>query len=896
MTRRRAYLLIVDLIFVFVLQALQPSLRAQSGGGATTPGSCVASDMKGTRPIPDGKKWYPVQLATSHTSAACPARNVQIVELRGWIHGISPTCNGDDPDWHYQLEVDSAWAWSQRIDLSRLFRVGDIYFNAYLPSNTGAREKAVSTPTVELELWGWRPSDHPQQPLPAGWRFTNAAGCPEVSWPFNPLNPTGQNPLAEGQYVRVVGSLVTDEPHEHQAGLPTFACGNFGLLCSDLAKDNDIKIAWGNGINDRPEDPMRWTEFHPPDLIEGLPDPGHKETLRGIAVLSEHCLAGHCAAQTVDEDIALPAACPSGYRLDYQELVGTAPNETNLNTVEDGNAGLHGSNTGAQITVGANSIHVHVMVRGRSANGAYGRFKALYRVFCSVPPRPLSAKASIVGQSPLTVAVTVTDPGTKLPVPGVDVWVDGAYQAQSGAKTAADGTVRLQFGACPQSGPQSIPGARFPGAPSPACPIHAGSYGYQRVDLWTPVLAAKARLSSTNRFSGSVTDPLTKTPVGDATVNLLDVQGRTLVSGKTASDGTVTLDSSGCSKAALAPLASCRGLVMKAGYLNCSFVVTVAGEGQCSGDYAGATAAASPPPVSIINQPVSQVAFIGQPVTFSVTATGTAPLSYQWWKNGTVINGAASASYVTPPVTRTDYGAEFKVLVKNSSESLWSGAATINPAATPGITKQPVSQTTSIGQTVTFSVTAGGAAPLSYQWWKNRKPISGATSSTYVTPPVTASDYGAEFAVVVSNAGGRISSFVATIYRPGPPLSASACATIDGKSCLAAGQVRLPGSALMDIVTVSWGGAPLNGVTVAVVYPEGANLSAGAVSNAIGKAVITYEPCFLDAPNSAELKVGREPTPVRPTGPVKRMSPGGTVQCTATVSAPGYRSVGLTLP
>src|SRR5260370_30072248 len=108
MTRRRAYLLIVDLIFVFVLQALQPSLRAQRGGGATTPGSCVASDMKGTRPIPDGKKRYPVQLATSHTSAACPARNVQIVELRGWIHGISPTCNGDDPDWHYKLEIDTA--------------------------------------------------------------------------------------------------------------------------------------------------------------------------------------------------------------------------------------------------------------------------------------------------------------------------------------------------------------------------------------------------------------------------------------------------------------------------------------------------------------------------------------------------------------------------------------------------------------------------------------------------------------------------------------------------------------------------------------------------------------------------------------------------------------------
>src|SRR5260370_39273421 len=62
MTIRRAYLLIVDLIFVFVLQALQPSLRAQSVGGATTPGSFVARDTKGKRPIPDVEKWYPVQL------------------------------------------------------------------------------------------------------------------------------------------------------------------------------------------------------------------------------------------------------------------------------------------------------------------------------------------------------------------------------------------------------------------------------------------------------------------------------------------------------------------------------------------------------------------------------------------------------------------------------------------------------------------------------------------------------------------------------------------------------------------------------------------------------------------------------------------------------------------
>jgi hypothetical protein len=359
------------------------------GGGAATPGSCIATHLGD--PIPEEKKWYPVQIATSHPNAACPSRNVQMVDLHGWIHAISPTCNGEDPDWHYLLELDTAWAASQGIDLSRLFRVGDIYWNAYKASNTGAREKAVSTPGIELEVFGWRPGDHPGQSPPAGWGFTTAdsANCPNVYWPYNPLNPkAGQSPLTEGEYVRVVGSLVTDQPHEDQAGLPTFACGNFGVLCSDTAKDNDIKMDWGNGINNQATDPARWTEIHPPDLIESLPDPGHKETFRGVAVLSEHCLVGHCGSQTIDEDIAPPAACPSGYQLGYQEMVGTGSNETNFATIEEGNGPGPGSSTGAKITVGPSSIHVHVMVRGQSANGAYGRFKALYRVYCFVPPPP----------------------------------------------------------------------------------------------------------------------------------------------------------------------------------------------------------------------------------------------------------------------------------------------------------------------------------------------------------------------------------------------------------------------------------------------------------------------------------------------------------------------------
>src|SRR5580704_18027988 len=48
---------------------------------------------------------------------------------------------------------------------------------------------------------------------------------------------------------------------------------------------------------------------------------------------------------------------------------------------------------------------------------------------------------------------------------------------------------------------------------------------------------------------------------------------------------------------------------------------------------------------AITTQPVSQTVSTGQIASFSVIATGTAPLSYQWQRNGVNIAGATSSSY-----------------------------------------------------------------------------------------------------------------------------------------------------------------------------------------------------------------------------------------------------------
>jgi hypothetical protein len=86
----------------------------------------------------------------------------------------------------------------------------------------------------------------------------------------------------------------------------------------------------------------------------------------------------------------------------------------------------------------------------------------------------------------------------------------------------------------------------------------------------------------------------------------------------------------------------------------------------------------------------------------------------------------------------------------------------------PYITTQPANQAVTAGQTATFSVTASGTAPLSYQWQKNGTDITGATSANYTTPVTTTADSGEQFRVVVSNPAGSATSSTATLtVNPG---------------------------------------------------------------------------------------------------------------------------------
>jgi hypothetical protein len=84
-------------------------------------------------------------------------------------------------------------------------------------------------------------------------------------------------------------------------------------------------------------------------------------------------------------------------------------------------------------------------------------------------------------------------------------------------------------------------------------------------------------------------------------------------------------------------------------------------------------------------------------------------------------------------------------------------------ALAPGITAQPADQRVVVGQPATFTVSASGRAPLSYQWQKGTTPISGATASSYTTPATTLADDASTFQVIVSNSAGSVTSNSATL-------------------------------------------------------------------------------------------------------------------------------------
>jgi hypothetical protein len=288
-------------------------------------------------------------------------------------------------------------------------------------------------------------------------------------------------------------------------------------------------------------------------------------------------------------------------------------------------------------------------------------------------------------------------------------------------------------------------------------------------------------------------------------------------------------------------------------------------------------------PPSIATQPSTLIITEGSSITLSVVATGTAPLTYQWKKNGADILGATSSSYVQSGSITTDSGS-YTVVVTNAYGTVTSNTATVtvNIAGTPPvITLQPTSNTgVTAGLDITLTTTATGA--LTYQWYKNATPISGATSTSYVLTNVQTGSAGA-YTVVATNSFGSTTSNVANIGLASCPVPVITSQP-SGQTINVGGTVTFSVTAT-GATSYQWkkGGVNISGATTSSY-----NIPTLIVGDAATYSVDVTNSCGTVTSNAAALVVNC-PVPVITGQPTTQtLNVGGNV--TFSVSATGATS------
>jgi len=159
-------------------------------------------------------------------------------------------------------------------------------------------------------------------------------------------------------------------------------------------------------------------------------------------------------------------------------------------------------------------------------------------------------------------------------------------------------------------------------------------------------------------------------------------------------------------------------------------------------------------PPSITSQPQSVTVNAHANASFSVTASGTMPLSYQWSFNGTNMSGATASSLTISNVTPQALGA-YAVLVSNSVGSVTSSNAVLSMY--PFIAAPFLGLVTDWGYTNTLSVGAWGTGPLSYQWFDNGVAVLNATNQTLTLTSIQFTNAGL-YSVVVSSPLGSVTN------------------------------------------------------------------------------------------------------------------------------------------
>ncbi len=290
---------------------------------------------------------------------------------------------------------------------------------------------------------------------------------------------------------------------------------------------------------------------------------------------------------------------------------------------------------------------------------------------------------------------------------------------------------------------------------------------------------------------------------------------------------------------------------------------------------------------AIDQQPANLTISVGQPATFTVSATGTAPLTYRWQRNGTDISGATAASY-TLTTTTADNGATFRAIVTNAFGSATSQAATLTVTANhppaPTILTPVVGTHFNMGNTISYSGSAtdpedgtlgGGAFTWSVSYFTGavERPFvpatTGSSSGSFTLPtltPYTKADVFYRIYLTVKDSAGAST----TVFRDILPntVTFTVGSNTGGVQLLLDGQPIAPGTAVAGVVGFQR--------TLSVASPQSVNgidysflswSDGGAQSHNISTpaSATTYTASFTAAPANFPMRVNFQlagaPTP-----------------------------------
>jgi sugar lactone lactonase YvrE len=181
----------------------------------------------------------------------------------------------------------------------------------------------------------------------------------------------------------------------------------------------------------------------------------------------------------------------------------------------------------------------------------------------------------------------------------------------------------------------------------------------------------------------------------------------------------------------------------------------------------------------LTTQPTSLSLSTGQTATFAVaiSSTATAPLAYQWqvetggsssWSNlsdGGVYSGSATAILTVSPATVPLSGNQYRCLISNPAGSVTSSAALLTVLGPPVVASGSQNAAIAVGGSITLAANATGSG-LSYQWYLNSQPISGATNSTLAITNFSSANAGT-YTVTVTNSYGSTTATIAVLSTGG---------------------------------------------------------------------------------------------------------------------------------